>query len=82
MKKRKKPMNEESWEDDWSVDMLMEAAWLEKEEANKNNELFRKGQINRPCPGCGDPLGDCPNQNCVRDDNPPPVGYDSEPIEN
>lgn len=38
-------MYDESWEDDWSVDMLMEEAWIEKEEADANNDLFRQGKL-------------------------------------
>tara|TARA_B100001093_G_scaffold152768_1_gene145483 strand:- start:33631 stop:33765 length:135 start_codon:yes stop_codon:yes gene_type:complete len=37
---------DESWQDDWSVEVLMEEAWLEKQEAEANNELFRNGKIN------------------------------------
>ena len=37
----------------------------------------------RPCPGCGDPAGDCPNQSCVRDDWPHPAlcDYKGNPID-
>ena len=65
------------WMDDWSVEMYIEEAIIEKHERRRQEAIDRY----KVCPGCGDPSGPCPNASCVRNDDPGLCDYKGNPLD-